>query len=409
MNPLQILVIALRALTRNKLRSFLTTLGVIIGVGAVIAMTAIGTGAQSQVEKSFESMGSNMLMVRSGSSRMGGMRGGAGSQPSITWSDLEAIKEEVPSVLYAAPVLSSTAQVMAEGQNWNTSVSGTTNDFFAIRNWEIVGGRAFEQGELKNGAKVAIVGQTVVDNLFGPLADPVGSQMRVANIPFEIVGVLKKRGTGGGGHDQDDAIYIPERTFRAKIQGGLGQFVRGMIFVGATSKETTSLAQAEIEALLRERHRIKDGEEDDFRVRNMADMAEAMQQSTATMTSLLAGIALVSLVVGGIGIMNIMLVSVTERTREIGLRMAIGAKSFDILTQFLVEAAVLSTIGGALGIGAGVGVATLLTSSFGWPMKVQPDIILVALGFSAAVGIGFGLWPALKASRLDPIQALRYE
>ena len=409
MNPLQILVIALRALMRNKLRSFLTTLGVIIGVGAVIAMTAIGTGAQSQVEKSFESMGSNMLMVRSGSSRMGGMRGGAGSQPSITWSDLEAIKEEVPSVLYAAPVLSSTAQVMAEGQNWNTSVSGTTNDFFAIRNWEIVGGRAFEQSELKSGAKVAIVGQTVVDNLFGPLADPVGSQMRVANIPFEIVGVLKKRGTGGGGHDQDDAIYIPERTFRAKIQGGLGQFVRGMIFVGATSKETTSLAQSEIEALLRERHRIKEGEEDDFRVRNMADMAEAMQQSTATMTSLLAGIALVSLVVGGIGIMNIMLVSVTERTREIGLRMAIGAKSFDILTQFLVEAAVLSTIGGALGIGAGVGVATLLTSSFGWPMKVQPDIILVALGFSAAVGIGFGLWPALKASRLDPIQALRYE
>ena len=409
LNPLQLLLIALRALLRNKMRSFLTTLGVIIGVGAVIAMTAIGAGAQTQVEKSFESMGSNMLMVRSGSSRSGGMRGGAGSQPSITWSDLDAIKNEVPSVLYAAPVLSSSAQVMAEGQNWNTSVSGTTNDFFSIRNWPLVSGRGFEQGELKSGAKVAVVGQTVVDNLFGPLADPLGSQMRVANIPFEIVGVLKKRGTGGGGQDQDDAIYIPERTFRAKIQGGLGQFVRGMIFVGATSKETTSLAQEQIEALLRERHRIKEGASDDFHVRNMADMAEAMQQSTATMTSLLAGIALVSLLVGGIGIMNIMLVSVTERTREIGLRMAIGAKGFDILTQFIVEAAVLSTLGGVLGIACGLGIATLITNTFGWPMQVQPDVILLAIGFSAVVGIGFGLWPALKASHLDPIQALRYE
>ncbi|MDR0966148.1 MAG: ABC transporter permease [Myxococcales bacterium] len=409
MNPFQILLIALRALLRNKMRSFLTTLGVIIGVGAVIAMTAIGAGAQSQVEKSFESMGSNMLMVRSGSSRMGGMRGGAGSQPSITWADLDAIKNEVPSVLYAAPVLSSAAQIMAEGQNWNTSVSGTTNDFFSIRNWDIASGRAFEQNELMSGAKVAIVGQTVVDNLFGPLADPIGAQMRVANIPFEIVGVLKKRGSGGGGQDQDDAIYIPERTFRAKIQGGLGQFVRGMIYVGATSKETTSLAQRQIEELLRERHRIREGADDDFSVRNMADMQEAIQSSTATMTSLLAAIALVSLVVGGIGIMNIMLVSVTERTREIGLRMAIGAKSFDIMTQFLVEAGVLSTIGGFLGIASGIGAASLIGSLLGWPVSVQPDIILIAIGVSAAVGIGFGLWPAFKASRLDPIQALRYE
>ncbi len=409
MNPLQILIIALRALLLNKMRSFLTTLGIIIGVGAVIAMTAIGNGAQAQVEKSFESMGSNMLMVRSGSSRSGGMRGGAGSQPTITWGDLDAIKNEVPSVLYAAPSLSSSAQVMAEGQNWNTSITGTTNDFFAIRNWPIVSGRQFEQNEMKSGAKVAIVGQTVVDNLFGPLSDPLGSQMRVSNIPFEIIGVLKKRGTGGGGQDQDDAIYIPERTFRAKIQGGLGQFVRGMIFVGATSKETTSLAQQQIEELLRERHRLKADQEDDFSVRNMADMAEAMQQSTATMTSLLAGIALVSLLVGGIGIMNIMLVSVTERTREIGLRMAIGAKSFDIMTQFIVEASVLSTIGGLLGIGSGIGIAKLITHIFEWPMQVQPNIILLAIGFSAVVGIGFGLWPALKASRLDPIQALRYE
>ena len=409
MNPLQILIIALRALLLNKMRSFLTTLGIIIGVGAVIAMTAIGNGAQAQVEKSFESMGSNMLMVRSGSSRSGGMRGGAGTQPTITWSDLEAIKNEVPSVLYAAPSLGSSAQVMAEGQNWNTSITGTTNDFFAIRNWPVVSGRQFEQNELKSGAKVAIVGQTVVDNLFGPLSDPIGSTLRVSNIPFEVVGVLKKRGTGGGGQDQDDAIFIPERTFRAKIQGGLGQFVRGMIFVGATSKETTSLAQEQIEELLRERHRLKADQEDDFSVRNMADMAEAVQQSTATMTSLLAGIALVSLLVGGIGIMNIMLVSVTERTREIGLRMAIGAKAFDIMTQFIVEAAVLSTIGGLLGIGTGIGIATIITKVFEWPMQIQPDIILLAIGFSAAVGIGFGLWPALKASRLDPIQALRYE
>jgi putative ABC transport system permease protein len=409
MNAWIVVVIAVRALLRNKMRSFLTMLGVIIGVGAVVSITAIAAGARARVNETFESMGSNMLVIRSGSSRWGGVRGGAGTQPTLTWDDLDKMREEIPFIRYSAPVLGTSAQVMAEGANWSSSVQGTTGDYFDIRNWKIASGRGFTPADVEGGAKVAIVGKTVVDQLFGPWLDPVGEIIRVNRIPFEVIGVAESKGNSGWGGDQDDVVFVPVSTFRAKLQGGLGQYLDGSIFVSATSQDNTSRAEQEITRLLRARHRIRTGEEDDFSVRNLSDIATSQQESADTMTALLGGIALVSLIVGGIGIMNIMLVSVTERTREIGLRMAVGAKPRSILTQFLTEAVVLSSIGGVLGVGAGLGTGFYLVSRFGWPMLIDPGVILVAVGFSALVGIGFGLYPAFKASRFDPIQALRYE
>ncbi len=409
MNPLLVLWVALRALLRNKMRSFLTTLGVIIGVGAVIAMTAIGAGAKARVEATFESMGSNMLIVHSGASHRGGVHGGAGSQPTITWDDLEAIATEAPAVRYAAPLLNTNAQAQAEGQNCATSAQGVSPDYFAIRNVRAARGALFTPYDVQTQAKVAVLGQTVVDTLFGTTADPVGQVLRLNHVPFEIIGVAEPKGTAGPGGDQDDVVYVPYTTFRSKLQGGLQQFIQGMIFVGATSQEATADAEEQIGALLRVRHRLRPEADDDFDVRNLSEMAAAQQEGAETMTSLLAGIALVSLLVGGIGIMNIMLVSVTERTREIGLRMAVGAKPRHILTQFMVEAVSLSLVGGVLGVGFGLGTAAYLVQRFGWPMAVQPEIILLSVAFSALVGVGFGLYPAYKASRLDPIQALRYE
>ena len=409
MSPLQIVLVAVRALLRNKMRSFLTTLGIIIGVGAVIAMTAIGAGAKARVEKTFESMGSRMLNVRSGSSRTGGMRGGAGSQPTLTWDDLRAIQEQAPAVERAAPVLQTRTLAMAEGQNWPTQVQGTTPDYFLIRNWDAERGGLFGEQEHATGAKVAVLGKTVVENLFGPYADPIGSIVRLNNVPFEVVGVAESKGQTPWGSDNDDVVFIPSTTFRAKLQGDLHQFINGSIQVSAVSKDMTDDAQAQIEELLRRLHRIREGGDDDFQVRNLAEMAQGQTEGAETMNSLLAGIALVSLLVGGIGIMNIMLVSVTERTREIGLRMAIGAKPRNILVQFMVEAIALSVLGGLLGVGAGLGAAKYLSARFEWPMLVQPDVVAIAVAFSAVVGIGFGLYPAYKASRLDPIQALRYE
>jgi len=400
--------IALRALQRNKLRSFLTMLGVIIGVGAVIAMTAIGSGAAARVQATFEQMGSNLLVLRSGASQQGGARGGAGSQPTLTWSDLDAIRA-LPAVSRAAPLLQRSAQVMGDGQNWQTSVQGTTPELFAIRNWQVARGRFFDDDDERAGAKVAVLGSTVVTNLFGPYEDPVGQVIRVGSVPFEVVGVTKTKGQTGFGQDQDDVVFVPARTFRAKLQGGLQQFIAGTVFVGVPTAEDAARAQTQVEELLRSRHRIAQGAPDDFNVRNLAELASAQQEGAQTMTSLLAGIALVSLVVGGIGIMNIMLVSVTERTREIGLRMAVGAKPRAILVQFLVEAVALSVAGGLLGTGAGLGAARWLVARFDWPMLVQPQVILAAVLFSGVVGVVFGMWPALKASRLDPIQALRYE
>lgn len=409
MTSLETLRVAVYALLRNKLRSFLTTLGVIIGVSAVIAMVAIGEGAKAQVEESFASMGANLLIILSGTTTAGGAQGGFGTLPTLTWEDLKAIQTEIPSVRYAAPTLRATAQVLSEDQNWTTSVTGTTPEYFAIRNWPVARGALFSQSDVDGGTKVVLLGQTVVDKLYGSHFDPVGQMVRIKNVPFQIVGVLAKKGQSPMGQDYDDAVFVPQTTFQAKIQGGLQKYISGAIFVGATSSEATAHAQAQITNLLRDRHHMQPGTDDDFSIRNLTEMASAQQEGTRTLISLLASIAAVSLLVGGIGIMNIMLVSVIERTREIGLRMAVGAKPRDILAQFLVEALTLSLAGGLLGVGLGVASAYRLALQFGWPTLVRPDIILVAVGFSALVGVGFGLYPALKASRLDPINALRFE
>jgi putative ABC transport system permease protein len=402
-------MVATRALLLNKMRSFLTTLGVVIGVGAVIAMTAIGAGARARVEQTFAEMGTNMLVVRSGASSAGGVRGSAGSQPTLTWDDLEAIESEIAAAREVAPLLQSQAQLAALGQNWSTSVQGTTPEFFTIRNWRAAQGELFDDGDVRAGTKVAVVGKTVVDNLYGEGADPIGQVVRIGNVPFSIIGVTASKGQSAFGQDNDDVVFVPVSTYRAKLQGGLSKFLAGTIYVGTVSQGATTAAQTEITALLRERHKLRDTEEDDFSVRNLAEFAAAQQEGTETMTSLLAGIALVSLLVGGIGIMNIMLVSVTERTREIGLRMAVGAKPRHVLVQFLVEAMLLSLLGGLLGVAGGIAAASQLAAQFGWPMLVQPQYITLAVVFSGAIGVGFGLYPAFKASRLDPIQALRHE
>jgi putative ABC transport system permease protein len=409
MTPLRMLQVALGALLRNKMRSFLTVLGVVIGVGAVIAMVSIGEGAKARVAQSFESIGTNMLVVRSGSSQRGGVRGGAGSRWTLTWDDLEAIRREVPAVRHAAPQVSTSAQVLSEEQNWQTSVEGTSPELFDVRNWPIASGRRFTAAEVTQKARVAVLGKTVVDNLFYPGANPVGQQVRINRIPFDVVGVAAEKGSSGRGGDSDDVVMIPVTTFSAKVQGGLQSYIRGSIFVSAISQEATQQAKQGIEQLLRRRHQIRPGGDDDFNVRDLSELASAQQESASTITSLLAGVALVSLLVGGIGIMNIMLVSVTERTREIGLRMAIGARPRQILAQFLCESVALALVGGMLGIASGIGAASYLSGRFGWPMLIRPDVVAVAVGFSAAVGILFGLYPARKASLLDPIQALRYE
>jgi putative ABC transport system permease protein len=406
---LQTLRVALRALTRNKLRSFLTTLGVVIGVSAVIAMVAIGDGAKARVEAAFAAMGSNMLIVLPGTSTAGGAMGGFGSLPTLTWDDLKAIREELPTVRWAAPSLRSVAQVLSEDQNWTTQVFGSSPEYFQIRSWRPAFGALFTQSDVEAGTKVAVLGQTVVSKLYGANANPVGQVVRVKNVPFVVIGVLEKKGQSQFGQDYDDAVVIPVSTYQQKIQGGLKNLISGAIMVSAVSADATGRAESQIRGLLRDRHRLPPGADDDFSIRNLSEIASASQEGTRTLTTLLAAIAAVSLLVGGIGIMNIMLVSVTERTREIGLRMAVGAKPRDIRLQFLVEALALAVAGGLIGVGLGLGAAWRLASSFGWEVLYRPDVILIAVVFSGLVGVGFGLYPAHKASRLDPIQALRFE
>ena len=408
MNPLQILRIALRALTRNKMRSFLTMLGVIIGVGAVIAMVAIGEGAKARVEASFAAMGTNLLIIMPGASTSGGAMGGFGSAPTLTWDDVRAIQTEVPSVKAAAPQLRTNAQLMSEEMNWSTSVIGTTPDYFVARNWPAEIGTTFSQSDVDVGTKVIVLGATAASKLFGPSQNPVGQSIRVKNIPFEVIGVAAKKGQSPMGQDYDDTAFIPVTTFQQKIQGGLQKYMNGTMFVAAQPGEI-SKAQSEVTALLRDRHHLLAGQDDDFSIRSLAELAGAQAEGTKTFTTLLASVAAVSLLVGGIGIMNIMLVSVTERTREIGVRMAIGAKPRHILAQFLAEALALSMLGGIIGVIAGTWAATYLAKQFGWQTMIRPDITIIAVAFSAGVGIVFGMYPARKASQLDPIQALRFE
>ncbi len=409
MNPLQTLRVALRALTRNKMRSFLTTLGVVIGVSAVIAMVAIGDGAKARVEATFAAMGSNMLIVIPGTSTGGGAMGGFGSMPTLTWDDLRAIQTEIPTVRAAAAQLRTNGQVMSEDQNWGTQILGTSPEYFQIRTWAPALGTLFTQGDVETGTKVVVIGQTVADKLFGQNANPVGQNLRIKNVPFVVVAVLNKKGQSQWGQDYDDIVIVPVTTYQQKIKGALKNFVEGSLTVSATSADTTSRAESQIRALLRDRHRLPLGADDDFSIRNLSEVASAQQEGTRTLTTLLAAIAAVSLLVGGIGIMNIMLVSVTERTREIGLRMAVGAKPADIRLQFLVEALALAITGGLIGVGLGVFGAWWLATSFGWQVLYRPDVIAIAVCFSGLVGVVFGLYPAHKASRLDPITALRFE
>jgi len=406
MDILAIIRIAMRALARNKMRSSLTMLGIIIGVGAVIAMVSVGQGAQEQAQQQIAAMGSNMLFVQSGTVTRGGMRMGWGATKTLVYEDMQAILRECPSVKAAAPGSNASAQVVFGNDNWATNINGTEPQYFDIRTWPFAEGGSFNQDDVNLSANVAVIGETVRKNLFGP-TDPIGETIRINNLPFRVVGLLQPKGTTAAtGQDQDDIIFVPITTLQKKITG---QPWLRWIVVSAVSQQASYTAQQQITSLLRDRHRIRSAQDDDFFVRNLADVADLADQNARLFTILVASIASISLLVGGIGVMNIMLVSVTERTREIGIRMAIGATETDVQQQFLIEAVVLSLLGGAIGIIVGIASSFLITNTLGWSVLVSPLAIVAAVIFSMAVGIFFGFYPAQKAARLDPIEALRYE
>ncbi|MBP8984238.1 MAG: ABC transporter permease [Syntrophobacterales bacterium] len=400
--------ISFRALRVNKMRSGLTMLGIIIGVGAVITMVAIGTGASLRISQQIASVGSNLIVILPGSTTSGGIRMGSGSQQTLTKDDADAILKECPAVAQVAPIMNGVAQVVYGNMNWSTGVIGTTPSILDVRDWPLYSGRNFTEQDVRSATKVCLLGQTVVDNLFGA-ADPVGQIVRIKKLPFTVVGVLDRKGQSQHGQDQDDTIFIPVTTAQKKIFGTAFPGMVRTIMVKARSAEDLDAAERQITALLRQRHHIGPKADNDFSIRNLTQMMQVAEQSTRVMTLLLGAIASVSLLVGGIGIMNIMLVSVTERTREIGIRMAVGAKTWDIRLQFIIEALSLSLIGGFVGIAGGVITSKMISFFTGWSTVVSPLAILTAFGFSGLVGIFFGFYPAYKASLLNPIEALHYE
>ncbi|MDB5104954.1 MAG: FtsX-like permease family protein [Fibrobacteres bacterium] len=401
-----LLILALRSLSRNKLRSFLTMLGIIIGVGAVIAMLSVGQGAKDMVKTSIAGLGTNVINVFAGGGGPGSVRTEAGTSSKLTEEDVEAIGREAEAIRYITPTARSSAQIKYAGQNWRTSVYGAYPDYLLIRNWGLTAGAPYSTSDERGAAKVALIGQTVAKNLFGEGVDPIGQTIRIKNLPFKVVGVLESKGQGSFGNDQDDIVIAPFSTVQKKLIGAT--FAQTLI-ASAVSEESIPDASAQIDDILRRRFRLGPGDIPEYMIRTQTEIAQAAGSVSQTMTVLLSSIAGISLLVGGIGIMNIMLVSVTERTREIGIRLAVGAKGRDILLQFLVEAVVISFCGGLIGIAIGAGASTFLGSVQGWAVRVSPASIIVAFAFSAATGIFFGWYPARKAARLNPIDALRYE
>jgi len=399
-----IMKVGLKAILRNKLRSSLTMLGIIIGVACVIVMIAVGAGASRSIQSTISSLGTNFIMVFPGVSTQSGARIFSG-QSQLTVDDVDAIRNEAPSVAYTSPIVRTGGQVIAGELNWATTIYGVGVEWPFIRAWNVEKGAFFTEGDERAGSKVAVLGATVADNLF-PSGNPVGENIRIKNVPFKVVGVLEKKGGSMMGQDQDDQIIVPYTTTMKRL---LGTNRMNSIYVSAVSPDSVAQAQSEIDTLLRQRHRIQPGQDADFMMRSQEEIASTAAQTSKTLSTLLGSVAAISLLVGGIGIMNIMLVSVTERTREIGIRMAIGAKGRHVLTQFLLEAVTLSVVGGAIGVLLGMGVSKLVSRFAGWPVEVGIGSIALAFGFAALIGIFFGFYPARTASKLDPIEALRYE
>jgi putative ABC transport system permease protein len=406
MSFLMTVTMAIKALRRNAMRTALTALGMIIGVAAVIVMVAIGTGARTSIENQIKSAGSNLVMVNAGSGGFGPVRQGSGASTSLTAADADAIAEQVMGIRYVTPTLNTRQQIVAETANWNTQVQGANEQLPEIRAWPVQTGSFFTAQDVSSAAKVAVLGSVTRDQLFGAGADPTGATIRIQNQPFRVVGVLSSKGQAAMGQDQDDAVVVPYTTVQRKLMGV--QHISG-ITISASDEVLLETITAQISDVMRARHKLQPGEEDDFSVRTQAEMATMLTSTTNTMTYLLAGIAAVSLVVGGIGIMNIMLVSVTERTREIGLRLSVGARDRDVLTQFLVEAIVLSLAGGAIGILLGTGVSYGVSQVMQWSTVVTTNAVALSFGVAAATGVFFGFYPARKAAALDPIEALRFE